>query len=80
MLRHAFETLGCIRVELKTDAPNERSRRAILALGAKEEGTLRRHTITATGRIRDTVYYGFLDAERPEVNARLEARLARHAV
>ena len=62
LLRHAFETLGCIRVELKTDALNERSRAAIRRIGAREEGTLRSHMITASGRIRDTVYYSILDA------------------
>jgi N-acetyltransferase len=75
MLGHAFETLGCIRVELKTDALNERSRSAIARLGALEEGTLRQHTITATGRVRDTVYYSILRAEWPSVRARLEERL-----
>jgi len=54
MLRHAFEVWNCFRVELKTDALNQRSRNAILRLGAKEEGTLRRHLITWTGRVRDT--------------------------
>jgi len=76
MLRHAFETLGCLRVELKTDALNERSRRAILRIGAKEEGTLRRHMITASGRVRDTVYFSIVDREWPEVKTSLEARLA----
>jgi RimJ/RimL family protein N-acetyltransferase len=76
MLQHAFETLGCIRVELKTDALNERSRRAILRIGAKEEGTFRRHMITASGRVRDTVYFSIVDREWPEVKAGLEARLA----
>src|SRR5262249_51183921 len=55
LLTHAFETLGANRVELKTDALNEKSRRAILRLGAKEEGTFRRHMITESGRVRDTV-------------------------
>src|SRR5262245_12758814 len=55
MLRHAFETLGLRRVELKTDALNATSRRAILRLGAREEGTLRSHMLLATGRVRDTV-------------------------
>lgn len=76
MLRHAFEVWQCFRVELKTDALNQRSRDAILRLGASEEGTLRRHLITWTGRVRDTVYFSILDAEWPEVKARLEARLA----
>ncbi|HSC48211.1 MAG TPA: GNAT family protein [Gammaproteobacteria bacterium] len=76
MLRHAFETLGCKRVELKTDALNERSRNAILRIGAKQEGILRRHTLTDTGRMRDTVYFSILDDEWPAVRARLEQRLA----
>jgi RimJ/RimL family protein N-acetyltransferase len=75
MLRHAFETLGCVRVELKTDALNERSRAAIRRIGAREEGTLRRHMVTSTGRIRDTVYYSILDAEWTQVKAELERRL-----
>ncbi len=75
MLRHAFETLGCIRVELKTDALNQKSRDAILRIGAKEEGTLRQHMITSTGRLRDSVYFSILDSEWPKVKADLEARL-----
>lgn len=75
MLGHAFETLDCVRVELKTDALNERSRNAILRLGAKEEGRLRRHVVTYTGRIRDTVYFSILDDEWPAVKARLQAKL-----
>lgn len=77
MLRHAFETLGCIRVELKTDALNERSRRAIQRIGAKQEGVLRQHMITASGRLRDTVYFSVIDREWPEVKAALEASLQR---
>lgn len=76
MLRHAFEVWKCIRVELKTDALNEKSRNAILRLGAKEEGTLRKHLVTWTGRVRDTVYFSILDTEWPQVKARLEATLA----
>lgn len=76
MLRHAFETLGCIRVELKTDVLNERSRRAILRIGAREEGILRKHAITEAGRIRDTVYFGIVDDDWPPVKARLESMLA----
>jgi RimJ/RimL family protein N-acetyltransferase len=75
MLRHAFEVMGCIRVELKTDAQNAKSRAAIARLGAKEEGTLRRHAITTRGRIRDTVYYSIIDDEWPAVAARLAQRL-----
>jgi RimJ/RimL family protein N-acetyltransferase len=75
MLRHAFEALGCIRVELKTDRLNERSRNAIKRIGGVEEGILRQHMITASGRLRDTVYYSILDSEWPGVRDRLEARL-----
>ena len=77
MLRHAFETWRCIRVELKTDSLNARSRQAILRLGAKEEGTFRNHMITASGRIRHTVYFSIIDAEWPAVKAALEQKLAR---
>ena len=78
MLRHAFEVWKCIRVELKTDALNQKSRTAILRLGAKEEGTLRRNLITWTGRLRDTVYLSILDAEWPAVKERLQSRLSNH--
>jgi len=71
LLRHAFETLGCIRVEFKTDALNERSRRALLRIGAMEEGVFRNHMVTSTGRIRDSVYYSIVDREWPEVKRRL---------
>lgn len=77
MLRHAFGALGCRRVELKTDALNERSRAAIARLGAREEGTLRRHILTSTGRMRDTVYFSITDDEWPSVEAGLVQRLAR---
>ncbi len=75
MLRHAFEVWNCIRVELKTDALNQKSRNAILRIGAKEEGTLRRHVLTWTGRVRDSVYFSILDSEWPDAKAKLEARL-----
>jgi len=75
LLRHAFETLGCIRVELKTDSLNERSRAAILRIGAQEEGTFRNHMITASGRIRHTAYFSIVDSEWPAVKARLESLL-----
>jgi N-acetyltransferase len=75
LLRHAFDTLGCIRVELKTDALNERSRAAIVRIGAREEGTLRSHMVTASGRIRDTVYYSIIEQEWPNVKSGLERRL-----
>lgn len=75
MLRHAFEVLGCIRVELKTDSLNQRSRAAIRRIGATEEGTLRRHMITWSGRLRDTVYFSILDSEWPRVKQDLEQKL-----
>ena len=77
MLTHAFDVLGCIRVELKTDALNEQSRAAILRIGAVEEGILRAHLITASGRIRDSAMYSILDREWPEVRRKLEVRLQR---
>lgn len=76
MLAHAFEALGVGRAELKTDALNARSRAAIARLGAVEEGTLRRHAVTESGRVRDTVYFSILADEWPAVRARLDARLA----
>lgn len=75
MLRHAFETWHCIRVELKTDALNQRSRQAMLRIGAREEGTLRQHMVTWSGRLRDTVYFSILDSEWPAVKADLEVKL-----
>jgi RimJ/RimL family protein N-acetyltransferase len=75
MLSHAFDVLGCIRVELKTDALNEKSRAAILRIGAVQEGILRAHMITASGRIRDSVLYSILDREWPAVRAGLEEKL-----
>ena len=75
MLCHAFERWGCLRVELKTDALNQKSRNAILRLGAKEEGTLRQHMVTWDGRRRDSVYFSILDTEWPEVKRELETKL-----
>ena len=75
LLRHAFEKLGCIRVELKTDSLNERSRAAILRIGAKQEGIFRNHMITSSGRIRHTVYFSIIDSEWPEVKSKLEAKM-----
>lgn len=75
LLRHAFEAWKCLRVELKTDSFNQRSRQAILRLGAKEEGTLRKHMLTWNGRQRDSVYFSILDSEWPQVKTGLEARL-----
>jgi RimJ/RimL family protein N-acetyltransferase len=71
MLTHAFETWKCIRVELKTDALNEKSRSAIRRLGAKEEGIFRQHVITDTGRLRDSVFFSILDSEWQGVKERL---------
>jgi RimJ/RimL family protein N-acetyltransferase len=75
MLRHAFETLGWFRVELKTSALNARSRAAILRLGATEEGTLRRHMVNSDGTRRDSVYFSIIDEEWPAVKRRLEEKL-----
>ena len=75
MLRHAFETWGCLRVEFKTDVRNQRSRRALLRLGCVEEGTYRKHLITERGTVRDSVYYSVVDDEWPAVKARLEGLL-----
>ncbi len=75
MLRHAFETLGCLRVELKTDALNERSRKAILRLGATQEGIFRNHVICANGRVRDSVYFSITDEEWPMIKTNLERKL-----
>ena len=72
LLKHAFETLGCIRVQLKTDSRNERSQKAIERIGAVREGTLRNHMILPDGTIRHSVYYSILDREWPLVKARLE--------
>jgi len=77
LLRHAFEVLGCNRVEFKTDVLNERSRAALLRIGAKQEGVLRSHMITASGRVRDSVYFSIIAAEWPAVKVGLEAKLAR---
>jgi RimJ/RimL family protein N-acetyltransferase len=77
MLRHAFEVLRCIRVEFKTDSLNERSRRALLRIGATQEGVFRDHVITTEGRIRHSVYFSVTAAEWPDRKARLEAMLGR---
>jgi N-acetyltransferase len=76
LLSHAFETWKCLRVELITDVLNEQSRAAILRLGAKQEGILRKHLILPSGRVRDSVLFSITDDEWPEVKSRLEARLA----
>jgi RimJ/RimL family protein N-acetyltransferase len=78
MLTHAFETWKCIRVELKTDAFNEKSRNATLRIGAKEEGIFRNHMITESGRFRDTVYFSIIDSEWQNVKTNLAAKLRSH--
>ncbi len=75
LLQHAFETLKCIRVQLKTDILNVRSQRAIERLGAIREGVFRHHLIRPDGSIRDSVYYSIVDTEWPFVKARLEEML-----
>ncbi len=75
MLTHAFEIWKCVRVEFKTDVLNEKSRKAIRRLGAKEEGILRQHVFTDTGRLRDTVYFSIIDKEWQNVKANLSAKL-----
>lgn len=75
LLTHAFETLGAVRVQLKTDRRNERSQRAIERLGAVREGVLRNHFTLPDGYVRDTVMYSLVPAEWPAVKARLEGML-----
>jgi len=79
MLRHAFETLGCMRVEFKTNVLNAPSRNAMLRIGCKEEGVFRKHMIGETGVIRDTIYLSIIDDEWPGVKARLETMLRRES-
>ena len=75
LLKHAFENLGCIRVQLKTDLRNVRSQRAIERLGAVKEGILCKHMINADGYQRDTVMYSIIDTEWASIKARLEEKL-----
>ena len=77
LLSHAFETLGCIRVQLKTDSRNERSQKAIERIGAKKEGVLRNHMILPDGRYRHSVFYSILDTEWVYVKKNLEAMMER---
>lgn len=79
LLTHAFNALRALRVEFKTDSLNERSRRALLAIGAVEEGTMRNHMLTDTGRRRHSVYYSVIEEDWPRVRMHLESRLARLA-
>ena len=77
LLTHAFEVVGCRRVEFKTDARNERSRGALEALGARFEGVLRKHMVVQHGAERDSAYYSVIDDEWPAVKASLHRRLQR---
>lgn len=77
LLRHAFEELGAVRVQLKSDALNQRSRLAIERVGGKFEGKLRNFQIYWNGRVRDTAMFAILDSEWPEVKARLEEMMRR---
>lgn len=78
LLSHAFETLGCRVVGLRTDNFNFASQRAIEALGAKKDGVLRHHLARKDGTVRDSVIYSILATEWPDVRRHLEFRLARH--
>ncbi len=77
LLKHAFETLGAIRVQLKTDSRNVRSQKAIERIGGVREGVLRNHMILPDGTIRHSVFYSIIDSEWPGVKKRLEGMLAR---
>ena len=77
MFRHAFETLGCVRVELKTNVLNQRSRNAMKRIGCIEEGVLRKHGMSDDGVWRDVIYFSVLDDEWPGVKARLETMIGR---
>lgn len=79
MLRHAFEALGAMRVEFKTDSLNEASRRALTGIGAAEEGTFRNHMLVYGGRRRHSTYFSVTDEEWPRVREHLEARVSRLA-
>ncbi|WP_409304088.1 GNAT family N-acetyltransferase [Peribacillus sp. SCS-155] len=72
LLKHCFETLGAIRVQLKTDSRNLRSQRAIERIGAVKEGILRNHMILPDGYIRDSIYYSILDSEWPEIKLHIK--------
>jgi len=75
LLSHAFDALGCMRVEFKTDSTNSRSRNALTRIGAKEEGVFRNHMIVPGGRIRHSVYFSIIDSEWNEVKKDLEKKL-----
>lgn len=75
MLAHAFETWKCNRVEFKTDVLNEKSRKAILRLGAIQEGIFRKHVVCQSGRVRDSIYFSIVDSEWGKVKKNLEIKL-----
>lgn len=75
LLAHVFETLGCIRVQIKTDSLNLRSQKAIERIGGVKEGVLRNHMLLPNQRIRHSVYYSIIDSEWPEVKKKLEGML-----
>jgi RimJ/RimL family protein N-acetyltransferase len=77
MLGHAFNELGALRVEFKTDSLNDKSRAALLGIGATEEGTMRNHMITQGGRRRHSVYFSVVEEDWPQIRRHLEARLTR---
>ena len=79
LLEHAFETLGCAVVGLRTDNFNFRSQKAIEGIGAKKDGVLRHHAARKDGTVRDSVMYSILAGEWPDARRHLELRLARHA-
>jgi RimJ/RimL family protein N-acetyltransferase len=79
LLGHAFDTLGCKVVGLRTDNFNFRSQRAIAGLGAKLDGVIRHHAIRRDGSVRDTVMYSILASEWPDVRRHLDLRLQRHS-
>lgn len=79
MLEHAFERLGFLRVEFMADSLNEISRKAILRLGAKEEGTLRNYIVRAEGETHDAVFYSIIESEWSSIRARLQRMLARRS-
>lgn len=80
LLEHAFESLGCVRVQFKTDLRNVNSQRALERIGAVKEGVMRRHLITPEGYIRDSVFYSIIDLEWPDVKKRLREMIDRHGM
>jgi RimJ/RimL family protein N-acetyltransferase len=79
LLGHAFDTLGCAVVGLRTDNFNFASQKAIAALGAKKDGVIRHHAVRRDGSVRDTVIFSILATEWPDVKRHLLLRMARHA-